>query len=1328
MQKSELHPLVTIGASAGGLQAIRLLLQNLSPSTGASFIIIQHMLANHQSILPELLERETEMKVYKVEDGIKIEPNCIYVIPPDNFMGIVDSKLTLSPREKKAGGIHSIDHFLSDLAPIYQGKAIAVILSGTANDGTAGVRDIKSEGGICFAQDDTAAFQGMPHNAIDSGYIDFVLPPNQIAKELEAILMGMYKIELHPESIEKSEAELRKIHLLLLNRHGVDFSLYKQKTIVRRMIRRIAMNRLTSLDQYTKLLRENPQEADLLYKDLLINVTSFFRDPGLYTALAKKVFPALLKGRKANDPIRIWIPACATGEEPCSIAICLLEYLKDKALSTPIQIFATDLSETVISKARTGIYSKNILTQVSPQRLKRFFVKIDGSYQIIKPIRDMCIFATHNLLKDPPFSRMDMISCQNVLIYMEPGAQRRIMQSFHYALNPGKYLLLGKSETVGGATELFEQVDKDLRIYSKKSASVSPNFEFSVRFPSYFPGSDIKNENECLVAPAKEADIEREAEKLLFTHYMPASVLVNKDLQILRFYGPTFTYLQPSSGKASLHLMKMIRDELIFELRGLIKQVKKEGKAARKNQIQLNDNGDLRMISLEVHPVKSSQPEPFLLIVLQPSATPPQAKAPRRSAAARPDEKDRIIGTLGTELKEAREHARSMTEDFEATREELQSANEEILSSNEELQSINEELETSKEEMQSTNEELVTINDELQLRNKDLREAADFTKAIVETIREPLVVLSAELRILTANRTFYTIFRLNQDETEGMLLYEAAAGLFDIPPFRQLLKKISGNSTIFQEFTVRHEFGGLGMKVLQCKTMRLAGESGKKARILLALEDTTEHVLGEKALHDSEERFRHVSESGFINIMFFHSDGRIIDANDAFLELVGYTRKDLGSPSFRWDRITTVQGLTETRIQLDKVQHGGRIGPYEKEFLRRDGTRFWALVVGAKLENDLGIEFIIDITARKQMEIELRLAEEGLRTAQASLTIALQAAQMGVWDMNLRTGQIKRSPRHDQLLGYEREQPDWDIVKGQRYLAEQDKQRYADAYDGMGATGYVRFEGRVLHKNGASHWVNLYGRVFYDAEGRPERAAGVIFDITDRKSIEQQKDAFISIASHELKTPVTSIRAYADLLLDSIHENGDPQPLHLLNKLKGQADRLTNLVRDLLDVTKITDGSIRLKETEFDLNALIHSTAEEMQGTIKQHRLMLNLSEGKLMMKGDRERISQVLVNLLSNAAKYSPGKDRIFIFSSADQDSLKFSVEDFGIGMSSETASRVFERFYRAHDPVIMTFPGLGLGLFISAEIIKQHGGTIRVQGDPGKGSIFTVELPKPS
>ncbi|MBS1606700.1 MAG: PAS domain-containing protein [Bacteroidetes bacterium] len=789
-------------------------------------------------MLPHILDRKTRMKVDMITPGTLLEEDHVYVMPPNVYLGLDNNAFTLSPRGRSEDGYHAIDQFLSAVAPIYQNKAIAIILSGAASDGTAGVRAIKAEGGITFAQDNSAKFQGMPHSAIESGYIDFVLSPQRISGELQTILSSLYRNELKVETLEKKEDELRKIHMLLLNKHDVDFSLYKQTTIIRRIIRRISLNRLNSLEQYIKRLSEDSRELDLLHRDLLINVTSFFREPALYLALTKKIFPALLKERRPNDPIRIWIPACATGEEPYSIAICFFEYLKDKAINTPIQIFSTDLSETAINKARAGIYGKNALINVSPQRVRKFFVRIDGSYQIIKPIRDICVFATHNLLKDPPFSRMDMISCQNVLIYMEQAAQKKIMQAFNYALKPGKYLILGKSETVGSSTDLFDQVDKDLRIYSRKTAPSNMHFGFSVRSQAYSSGS-LKDEKLFLPQPAKDGDVEKEAEKLMLALYTPASILVNKDLQILRFYGSTFPYLQPASGKASLNLLKMIRDELIFELRTLVKQVRKEGRAARRERVQLNDNGQLRDITLEVQPIMSA-PDQHLLIIFQPSPvlTPISTPASRRNAR-QAGEKDRRIESLEKELQAAREHVKSMTEDFEATREELQSANEEVLSSNEELQSINEELETSKEELQSTNEELITINEELQLRNNELKEAFDYTRAIIETIREPLLVLNTDLHVLTANPAFNNLFNLSQGDAEGNYLYDIADGIFDLPALKDQLKKMTGRNTWIQDFELDQTFSGPINKRLLINAMRINGEPGRRARILLAIEENT---------------------------------------------------------------------------------------------------------------------------------------------------------------------------------------------------------------------------------------------------------------------------------------------------------------------------------------------------------------------------------------------------------------------------------------------------------------------------------------------------------
>jgi two-component system, chemotaxis family, CheB/CheR fusion protein len=397
------------------------LLENISRPLGMAYVIILHLSPGHESILPEILARKTFMPVHAVENGMEIKKDNIYVIPPNTFMGVYDGRLTLSVRVKSGSTFHPIDFFFKSLATVYKNKAIGVILSGTASDGTIGLQAIKESGGITFAQDDSAKFSEMPNNASQAGFVDFILSPETIASELASLVKLPYVVKSPNEILSENESELRKIFVILNTRRGVDFSHYKQTTITRRILRRMTLNRLKRLEDYTMLLRGNNAEVDQLYQDLLINVTSFFREPAVYKALSQKIFPLFIKERKANDPLRIWIPGCATGEEAYSLAICLYEFLGDNAITTPIQIFSTDLNEVAITRARTGTYHPSALQNVSAQRLKRFFIKTDGEYQVIKSIRDICIFATHNLLKDPPFSRMDLISCQNVMIYLEPA-------------------------------------------------------------------------------------------------------------------------------------------------------------------------------------------------------------------------------------------------------------------------------------------------------------------------------------------------------------------------------------------------------------------------------------------------------------------------------------------------------------------------------------------------------------------------------------------------------------------------------------------------------------------------------------------------------------------------------------------------------------------------------------------------------------------------------------------------------------------------------------------------------------------------------------------
>ncbi|MEP6675764.1 MAG: chemotaxis protein CheB [Ferruginibacter sp.] len=828
-------PVVGIGASAGGLEAFSVFLENLPANLGMAYVFIQHLSPDHESFLPEIFHRKTKMKVHQVKNNMPVEKNNVYVIPANHSLEITDGKLKLVPRPKVKGSFHPVDNFFTSLAKVYSQNAIGIILSGTGTDGTLGMKVIKAEGGIGFAQDDSAKYAGMPHNAAELGYVDFVMSPDKIAKELASIIIHPYNITTANEFMEKNKTEIRKILFLLHNKRNIDFSHYKQTTIQRRIMRRMLLNRFKNLSDYTQMLRDNNSELEFLYQDLLICVTNFFRDPGIYKALTNKILPALLKEKKAGDMLRIWIPGCATGEEAISFAIVILEYLGKKAGSTQVQIFATDLNERAIERSRSGMYMKNSLQNVSAQRLKKYFVKTNSHYQVIKPIRDICIFAPHNLLKDPPFSRIDIISCQNVLIYLEANSQHRIMRSFHYALKYSGFLLLGKSESIGSAIDLFEQQDKEDKIYTKKMVNSGLQLDYSTR--NFTTEGYVQPSEEKQVTHKNDIDLEKETDKLLLTKYVPATVLVNKDLEILRFRGVTSAYLEPAAGKASLHLMKMVKEEISHELRWLIHSAKKSIKPVRKEHLSISINNAVRELSIEVVPIKANSKDIYFLIIFQTgSIIPANGKKSGRSIK---NQETKRINHLEQQLKEARNIIRIMGEEFETNREDLQSANEEVLSSNEELQSINEELETSKEELQSTNEELTTINEELQLRNVELRESGDYSSAILETMHECLLILNSDLRIKTANKGFFNMFGIIKEKAEGLHLFDLGDGQWDNKELRNHIKKVQSGEAIYSGFEMNFFFERTGIRNMLVNTERLYTNEGKNSLILLAIQDIT---------------------------------------------------------------------------------------------------------------------------------------------------------------------------------------------------------------------------------------------------------------------------------------------------------------------------------------------------------------------------------------------------------------------------------------------------------------------------------------------------------
>jgi two-component system CheB/CheR fusion protein len=758
-EESVAFPIVAAGASAGGLDALNEFLKALAPDTGMAFVLIQHLAPTHTSLLAEILGRSTAMPVVEVTHNLEVLPNHVYVIPPGMSMALGEGRLQLVPRNEVRGQARPIDHFMRSLAEEHGHKAIGIVFSGTGNDGTVGLQEIKAAGGISFAQDATAEQGSMPRSAVASGAVDFVLPPDEIAREIARIASHPYvsrEAESRPAAHESSLGDVIEV----LRRHsGVDFANYKRNTLYRRITRRMVLHKLDSLQEYARFVAENAPETEALYQDVLINVTSFFRNPEAYEALKAQVFPKLVEGRDRQESIRVWALGCSTGEEAYSIAMAFSEYLEETGRRLSMQVFATDLNGAGIEKARSGVYARGISQDVSPERLRRFFVEVDGSYRISKPIRDMCVFARQNVLADPPFSRIDLVACRNMLIYLEPALQQRVIPMLHFALRSGGFLWLGGSETIGTYRDLFELLEPHHKIYLKKLTG---------RQIVVAPPRNVWQPRPLAAAGPPPAELRagfdphREADRVMLARYAPPAVVVNADLEILQFRGDASPYLAPAPGRASLNLLKMLREGLLVAVRAAVTRAARDDLPAREEGLRVKANGAWRDVDVVVLPLKGPAVDQGSLLVLfeEPAhsvdARMRKSDAEARDEAAalaklapptRTESAEKEIGRLTQELGATREYLQSVIEQQEAANEELQSANEEVQSANEELQSINEELETSKEELQSSNEELATVNDELQNRNFELAQSNNDLTNLLASVQMAIVMLGRDLRI-----------------------------------------------------------------------------------------------------------------------------------------------------------------------------------------------------------------------------------------------------------------------------------------------------------------------------------------------------------------------------------------------------------------------------------------------------------------------------------------------------------------------------------------------------------------------------------------------------
>lgn len=841
---------VGIGASAGGLDAFRRLLSALPPRTGMAYVLVQHLDPNHESILTALLAQVTQMVVSEVDGDVLVEPNHVYVIPPACDLILVDGTLKRIARGLPGSAHLPIDSLLVTLAKAQGRKAIGVILSGMGTDGTLGLAAIKANGGIAFVQEpSTAKHAEMPHSALSAGGADLVLSPEEIAQELARL--GEHPYLLGPKAARpdsEADAALATILDELKKASGTNFSSYKQATLRRRIARRMAVARVDTLAKYADYLTQHPKERDTLFDDCLISVTSFFRDPDVFRTLAGQIAPAL-KGRTTDAPLRIWVPGCATGEEVYSIAICLLEGSPELPSNPALQIFATDLNEGALARAREGSYLVNVARDVSPERLARFFVKQGDRYQIGKSVREMCIFARHDLTRDPPYSHLDLISCRNVLIYLEPALQERVLATFHYALRPGGLLLLGAAETATAAGGSFAALDEPHRLYSR-NAGRSPSGLLSGQREA----SPTWTAFERPVRRATRAsEVARETDRLILARFGPPAVVVDDRLNVLEFRGDTDPFLDHGQGRASLNLERLLRQGVLIALREAVAELRTTGAAARRTGLRVRNREGLANVSIEVIPLRSRVArEACLLILFDASAAAvleplvPTLPLPREA-------RDREVERLNDGLERATDYVHTLLREHETAVAELQASTEDALSSNEELQSLNEELQTAKEEIQSTNEELATLNHELHDRNAQLarfndeiQRGLDSANAMVDTVPLSLLILDYELRVERANMAFHAAFHVTPAQIAGCLLVELCNGQWDQPQLLERLKDLTKRGGLVRDVIVEAKFPELGERILSLNARQICTERGAHNRVLLAIEDRTEVVLASR--------------------------------------------------------------------------------------------------------------------------------------------------------------------------------------------------------------------------------------------------------------------------------------------------------------------------------------------------------------------------------------------------------------------------------------------------------------------------------------------------
>jgi len=1312
---------VGVGASAGGLEALTELLRALPSALNMAVVVIQHLDPHHESVLPELLSVQTGMRVIQVQQETPIETGHVYVISPNTVLEIRNRRLVIETRT--AESFKPIDTFFESLAAEFGEFAVGIVLSGTATDGTLGLKRIKAEGGITFAQNHTAKFDSMPRSAVAAGVVDFVLAPRQIAEELATFARRPEYLSGERQVTPDGDT-LSRILQLLRARTGVDFTQYKQPTVARRLNRRMVVRVCETPNEYFQLLQKEPAEVDELFDDLLINVTDFFRDPEVFEIAQRLAFPAILKNRKRPHTLRAWIPACSTGEEVYSIAIALTEFLESEDVNCTIQMFGTDVSERTIEIARRGVYAESALGNVSASRLRRFFIRTDSGYQVSRDIREMCIFSRHNLAKDPPLSRMDLISCRNLLIYFSPSLQRRVISTFTYALQPGGCLILGSSETLGSLTEHFTVIDEQRKVYCRNSQPAVQPFQLLDDRPE---GTQHRLNP---LAPTSRMPIGREnepvqkyADRIVLARYGPSGMVVDESLRIVSYRGDVGEYLVNGEGEQRAELMSVLRPDLRAVVSAIIEQARRTGAlvVGEGPPSAVVDGG--RHVVITAIPLElAGSPQHFLILFGRESDTTTVAGGPEsipvnmEGPVGMSSEEERT--NLKQELKSTREYLQSVIE-------ELRSTNEEVQSANEELQSTNEEMQTSKEELQSSNEELNTINAELQSRNTEIAQVNDDLFNLLGSMNMAIVMTGRDLRIRRftpfAEKTLRLIPtdigrpiadllpRINVPDLENILRQV----LESLQPSEREVEDHEGRSYLMcvrPYRTVDDRIDGTVLQLLDVTDLKRSLEEAKYARDYAdAIVDTSHEPL---AVMDSRLLIRRANRA--------FCDAMELPQGSA----AGKSIFEVGHGRFETPRIR----------QLFDQLHGGGLELKDVEIQAQSGRGEGAifLVNARKLSSPDQEQLILmalkDITQRK-------------RAAEARYRRLFETARDGIMILDATTCEIVDvNPFTERLLGYRREdlvnRKFWEIestrnVPNLRGLLEQVRDR-----------GVLRLDDITLRaKDGSNLEVEMIATTHLEGERRAIQLN--MRDVSERKKFERELQETQKLESlgilaggiaHDFNNLLTGILGNASLALVDT-----PPELPIRGRLReivNISERAGFLTRQMLAYA----GRGRFITAMIDLGALVREISTLVRTSIpKSVDVKLDLAPNLPRIEADPAQIQQVIMNLVINGAeavgegeagtvtvrtslRELDASEAAELFTSEPSEAgsyIQMEVIDTGSGMDETTRARIFDPFFTTK------FTGRGLGLAAVQGIIRRHRGVIRVYSTPGHGTTFLILIP---